>query len=86
MQKVFNASNRTFEIKNVYGETMKLQPGKFYNVEDSYNGDPTLRLALSCNELQSFESTKQGDALEEAVQTKKTAARKAALKAQEQPQ
>ncbi|MDO4838794.1 MAG: hypothetical protein Q4B32_10470 [Clostridia bacterium] len=69
MIKLFNGSNppRTFLIKAGEGATMTIQPGKFYDVPDAYLRDVTLRVALSCGDLQQFENSKQGGALEKAA-------------------
>ncbi len=69
MIKLFNGSNppRTFLIKADEGESMTIKPGNFYDVPDAYLRDVTLRVAIACGDLQQFETTKQGGALEKAA-------------------
>ena len=70
--KVF-CNRATFELVAPDGEKMKLLPLGFGEVPEKFVGDITFRKAVQAGVIQVFESTKQGDKLEEAAHAPKAA-------------
>lgn len=64
--RVFAHANRTFLLVATDGAKMLIRPKGFYDVPEKFTGDITYRRAVAAGDLQVFETTKQGDALERA--------------------
>lgn len=64
--RVFAHANRTFLLEASDGAKMLIHPKGFYDVPEKFTGDITYRRAVAAGDLQVFETTKQGDALEAA--------------------
>lgn len=64
--RVFAHANRTFLLEGTDGAKMLIHPKGFYDVPEKFTGDITYRRAVAAGDLQVFETTKQGDAIERA--------------------
>ena len=69
MMKVFNKGIRTFLLISAENpmDKMKIEPGKFYEIDAKFQGDPTLKMALAAGEVQEYSTISQADAIEKAA-------------------
>lgn len=67
MIKVYNKAARTFLLTALDGATMLVHPIGFAEIPEKFTGDITYRRAVQAGDLQEFETTKQGDAIERAA-------------------
>lgn len=67
MIKVYNKAARTFLLTALDGATMLVHPIGFAEIPEKYIADITYRRAVQAGDLQVFETTRQGDAIERAA-------------------
>lgn len=73
--KVFAGKNRTFLLTADDGSTMTVRPNLFQDIPVKFTGDITFKRAVAAGDLQVFETTKQGDAIEKKANEKPAAAK-----------
>ena len=72
MVRVFN-HNRTYRLETQDAgrtEYFMLRPLSFADVPEKFTGDITFRLAVKAGEIEVFETTKQGEAIEAKAEAK----------------
>jgi len=65
--RVYAHAKRTFLLTALDGTSMLVRPNGFYDIPEKFTGDITYRRAVKAGDLQVFETTKQGDAIERAA-------------------
>lgn len=61
MLKVFNDSNRKFQLEAPDGEKVVIFPGKFCNIDEKFQADITCRVAMSGGELKLYSDVKAAE-------------------------
>lgn len=59
-----------FELKNELGEKMTVGPDSFDDIPDSFQGDPTYKMAVAAGVIQPFITVKEGDKAQEKANAK----------------
>lgn len=59
-----------FELKNELGEKMIVGPDSFHDIPDSFQGDPTYKMAVAAGVIQPFITVKEGDKAQEKANAK----------------
>ena len=59
-----------FELKNELGEKMIVGPDSFDDIPDSFQGDPTYKMAVAAGVIQPFITVKEGDKAQEKANAK----------------
>lgn len=59
-----------FELKNELGEKMIVGPDSFHDIPDSFQGDPTYKMAVAAGVIQPFITVKEGDKAQERANAK----------------
>ena len=65
--RVYAHAKRTFLLTALDGTSMLVRPNGFYDIPEKFTGDITYRRAVKAGDLQVFETTKEGDAIERAA-------------------
>lgn len=65
--RVYAHAKRTFLLTALDGTSMLVRPNGFYDIPEKFTGDITYRRAVQAGDLQVFETTKEGDAIERAA-------------------
>lgn len=69
MIRVYN-HNRTYRLEALDGSFMMVPANAFVDIPEKFTGDITYKTAIAAGEIETFNTTKQGDALEaKAVET-----------------
>ena len=63
--RIFNKAHRTFLLEAGDGTSRLVPPLAFAEIEEKFTGDITYKKAVAAGELEPFNTTKQGDKLEE---------------------
>lgn len=63
--------NQTFLLTALDGTSMLTKPNDFNEIDEKFTIDPTYKMAVKAGALEVFNTTKQGDKIEEAAKGKK---------------